>query len=302
MAKPIVPGDTTTVCDSVHVTFNKTVNPIFSANCVECHNSALASGNIDLTKYADIARIAANGRLMGTIEHKLGFSAMPKNRNKLSICDIAKIRKWVSDTTFIPPSGGIPCNTDTVYFNMELLPILVSSCAKSNCHDAISHLGDVILTDYNNVLQTGGVNPFNPGASNLYLVLSGNGVDNIMPPPPDSLLPNSQIQMVNKWISQGAKNLRCDNMPCDTVNFTYTATIWPIIQDNCKGCHTGASAGGGVQLVDYATIKASGQSGKLYRTITHDNGVSPMPKNGSILPNCYIIQIRKWIAQGMPSK
>jgi len=298
------PIDTTTVCDSVNVTFLGTVWPILQANCVGCHNSSSSeNGNIDMNKYADIARIASSGQLMGSIDHKSGYSAMPKNGNKLSICDIARIRRWIADTTFAPPvdTGGIACNPDTIYFNMDLLPILVSSCAKSNCHDATSHKEGVILTDYNNVMQTGGVNPFNPGGSKLYRVITNNGED-IMPPPPDSPLTAAQIQMVNKWISQGAKNLHCDNMPCDTVNVTYTGTIWPIILDNCKGCHTGASAGGGIQLVDYATIKASGQSGKLYGSITHTSGYSPMPKNGAMLPNCYIIQIRKWIEQGMPSK
>jgi mono/diheme cytochrome c family protein len=108
--------------------------------------------------------------------------------------------------------------------------------------------------------------------------------------------------MVNKWISQGAKNLVCDNMPCDTTGFTFTLSILPVIQDYCKGCHSGASAGGSIQLVDYTTIKAAAQSGTLYGTITHAFGYSAMPKFGDKLPNCYIVQIRKWIAQGMPAK
>lgn len=301
IAKPLDPGDTTKACDSVNVTFNGSVSSIIQAKCVDCHNSTLTGGNIDLTKYTDIARISVSGQLMGAIEHRSGFSAMPKNGNKLTVCEIAQIRRWIADTTFTPPSGGIPCNPDTVYFNMDLLPILVSSCAKSNCHDAASHKEGVILTDYNNAIQTGGVKPFNPGGSKLYTVITGNGED-IMPPATDSPLTSDQIQMVSRWIAQGAKNLHCDNMPCDTVNITYAGTIWPIIQDNCKGCHTGASAGGGIQLVDYTTIKAAGQSGKLYGSITHASGFSPMPKNGARLPDCYIIQIRKWIASGMLSK
>jgi mono/diheme cytochrome c family protein len=295
------PSDTTTVCDSVNVTFPGTIWPIFQANCIGCHNSASSNnGSIDLNKYEDIARIASSGQLMGAIEHKTGYSAMPKNGLKLSVCAIAQIRRWIADTTFAPP-GGIPCNPDTVYFDMDLLPILTSSCAKSNCHDAASHKEGVILTDYNNVMQTGGVNPFNPGGSNLYRKIIDNGED-IMPPAPDSPLSADQIQMVYKWIMQGAQNLHCDNMPCDTVNVTYTSTIWPIIQNNCKGCHTGANAGGGIQLVDYGTIKTAGQNGSLYGTITHSPGHSPMPKNGAMLPDCYIKQVRKWIDLGFPSK
>jgi mono/diheme cytochrome c family protein len=297
------PGDTTTVCDSVNVSFPGSVMPILQANCVACHNSTSSdNGNIDLNNYDDVARVASSGQLMGAIEHRTGYSKMPKNGIKLSICSIAKIRKWIADTTFLPiDPGGIPCDPDTVYFNMDLLPVLVSSCAKANCHDAISHKEGVILTDYNNVMATTNVRPFNPNNSKLYKVITDNGED-IMPPPPDSPLDASQMQMVYKWISQGAKNLSCDNMPCDTINVTYTATIWPIIQDNCKGCHSGASAGGGVQLIDYSTIQAAGASGKLYGSITHGNGYAPMPKNGAMLPDCYITQIRKWIELQYPSK
>jgi mono/diheme cytochrome c family protein len=297
------PSDTITLCDSINVSFPGTVWPILQANCVGCHNSTSSeNGNIDMNNYADIARIASSGQLIGAIEHTYGHSAMPKNGNKLSVCSIAKIRRWIADTTFTPVDpGGIPCNPDTVYFNMDLLPILISSCAKSNCHDAASHKEGIILTDYNNVLQTGGISPFNPDGSKLYRKINDNGED-IMPPPPDSPLSANQIQLVYKWISQGAKNLHCDNMPCDTVNITYTSTIWPIIQDNCKGCHTGASAGGGVQLIDYNTIKSAGQSGKLYGSITHSTGFAPMPKNGAMLPDCNLTQMRKWIEKGMPSK
>lgn len=299
IAKPVI-----TLCDSVNVSFNRSVNPVFQSKCVSCHNSTTAGGNIDLSKYSDIARVALSGQLMGSIEHKSGFSPMPKNADKLTVCDIAQIRKWIADTTFTNPTGGIPCNPDTIYFKMDLLPILSSGCAKSNCHDVITHKEGIILTDYMNVLQTGGVNPYNPGGSRLYQAISGSGggdKEGIMPPPPDSPLTTDQIGMVYKWIAQGARNLHCDNMPCDTINITYTATIWPIIQDNCKGCHTGASAGGGIQLIDYATVQSSGQSGKLYGSVTHASGYQPMPKNGAKLPDCYIIQIRKWIEQGMPS-
>lgn len=297
------PDDTTTVCDSVNVTFAGTVWPILAAKCVSCHNNTSGNnGNIDLNKYEDIARIAVSGQLMGAIEHRAGYSAMPKGGNKLSVCDIAKIGRWIADTTFTPPDPtGIPCDPDTVYFNMDLLPVLVSSCAKSGCHDAASHQEGVILTDYNNVMATADINPFNPNNSKLYEAITEDG-DDIMPPPPDAALTADQIQMVYKWIAQGAKNLHCDNMPCDTVNITYSGTIWPIILDNCKGCHTGASAGGGIQLVDFASIKAAGESGKLYGSITHATGYSAMPKNGAMLPDCYITQVRKWIESGYPSK
>ena len=40
--------------------------------------------------------MALNGKLMGTINHASGFSAMPKGGAKLSNCQIAVVQKWVT--------------------------------------------------------------------------------------------------------------------------------------------------------------------------------------------------------------
>jgi hypothetical protein len=219
----------------------------------------------------------------------------------LSDCDIAKLRKWISDTTFVNPPEGIPCDPDTVYFEMDLLPIFLSACAKSGCHDGSDNEAPR-LTDYTTIMQAG-VKPGNPGGSKIYKVLVTSDTEDRMPYPPGSPpLPDSQIAMIYKWIMQGAQNLHCDNMPCDTTSVTYTGTIWPIIQNNCYGCHSGASPGGGILLQDYTTVKAAAQSGKLYGSIAYQQGYVRMPKNGSQLPGCYIREVKKWIDLGMPAK
>src|SRR5688500_13456166 len=48
--------------------------------------------------------------------------------------------------------GGTPCDPNLVYFDMVILPILKSNCAKSGCHDAITHQEGIILDSYENVM------------------------------------------------------------------------------------------------------------------------------------------------------
>jgi hypothetical protein len=42
-------------------------------------------------------------------------------------------------------------------------------------------------------------------------------------------------------------------------------------------------------------------NGKLMGVISHAVGFKPMPNGGNKLPDCKIIQIRKWIEVGAPN-
>lgn len=104
---------------------------------------------------------------------------------------------------------GNPCHPDTVYFNRDVLPLLLSSCAYSGCHDAATALDGVILNNYENVIQTADVRPGNPNGSDLYEVLIEDNPSKRMPLGQDPWS-NDKIELVRKWILQGAKNLSCD--------------------------------------------------------------------------------------------
>jgi hypothetical protein len=93
---------------------------------------------------------------------------------------------------------------------------------------------------------------------------------------------------------------------CDTTNVTYSGTIFPIINDNCISCHSGAAPTGGLLLEDYATISnqaqiPAGQAGSLYGAISHADGNSPMPQNENPLSDCDILKVKKWIDAGTPN-
>ena len=82
-------------CDSTNVKYSVNIAAIMSGNCTGCHSASIASGGITLDTYSGVAAVGQNGQLMGGI---LGTLArMPQTGNPLSSCDIAKIRKWISD-------------------------------------------------------------------------------------------------------------------------------------------------------------------------------------------------------------
>jgi len=301
---PEPPGPTD--CDTSNVTYPGTVYPILNQYCISCHSGANPSGGLDFTDYNQFAFVAQNGALLGAIKHLQGYSPMPKDAAMLDSCRIRQIEIWIRDTTFSPPPDTThPCDPDTIYFEMDVLPILNSSCAKSGCHDATAQEG-VRLDSYAAVMASDVVRPGNPGNSELYEKINETDPEDIMPPPPDAPLDATQKEIIRKWIAQGAQNLYCDEM-CDTVNVTFSGTIWPeIISTYCLGCHSGASASGGIHLENHSQVAVAasipaGQAGSLWGAVTHASGNSAMPKNQPQLSDCKITQIRKWIDAGTPN-
>ncbi len=83
-----------TGCDTTIVTYSASVNPVLTAYCVGCHSGANAPLGVNLETYPNVK--LQTGKLFGSVNHSPGFIPMPKNENKLSDCNIAKIRKWVA--------------------------------------------------------------------------------------------------------------------------------------------------------------------------------------------------------------
>ena len=89
----------TATCDTVNVTFSASVLPVLKTYCVGCHSSASPSAGIDLSTYAAVKVYAANGRLMGSITHAIGYKPMPSSTSKLGACEINQIKAWVTKGT-----------------------------------------------------------------------------------------------------------------------------------------------------------------------------------------------------------
>ena len=84
-------------CDTLNVTYTLTIVPILEANCTNCHNQQIPSGQVILDNYTDLYKSVENGSFEGTVNHYSGFPPMPQNRGKLSDCKLSKINIWLRD-------------------------------------------------------------------------------------------------------------------------------------------------------------------------------------------------------------
>ncbi len=84
-----------------------------------------------------------------------------------------------------------------------------------------------------------------------------------------------------------------------TGTVSYAQKIVPMFQQNCYSCHNSSFPSGGIVMGTYATDKAIAQNGKLYGSVNHAAGYSPMPKGMAKMTNCQIATIKKWIDSGM---
>src|SRR5687767_2743353 len=98
-----------------------------------------------------------------------------------------------------------------VCFESEILPLFISNCAKSGCHDATSRRDGYVLDSYDNLFKKDGrterdnIRPGRPEDSELYEVLFETGNDK-MPPPGNADLTIDQKNLIARWIREGAKN------------------------------------------------------------------------------------------------
>lgn len=196
------------------------------------------------------------------------------------------------------PQQSTSCSPDSVYFQQQVLPIFISNCAMSGCHDQSTHKEGLILSSYSTIMSSGTVIPFKPGSSKAYKLIMENNIGDRMPPLPASALTPEQKDLIYKWILQGAINNACQGN-CDSSLFTYAAAIKPIITNKCQGCHSGsAPGGGGIDLTSYINVKFKVDDGKLWGSVNHMPGYSAMPKGGQKLTDCELGQIKKWIDAG----
>ena len=236
----------------------------------------------------------------------IGFgSALPSCKHTLMV-DVDD-PGMPGDTTVTNPGDttamGTPCDPEVIYFERDVLPLFISNCAFSDCHDAASAQDGVVLDSYQNVINTGDIEPFDLSDSEVYEVITEDDPDKRMPPPPRNALTTDQIDIIAGWILQGAKNLTCDEDAgeCDTDMVSFAMDIQPVLQNNCVGCHRGASANGGVDLSNYAGVRTAANSGRLYGAVARLEGFVPMPQGGDPLPACNVAQIGAWVDAGAPN-
>lgn len=299
------------ISDLPEICFYGDVLPIFMNNCAKpgCHDNG-GGENFNLNNYSEISLHITPGdaeasHLYQSIISKWGENKMPPDR-PLPIESRTKIRLWIdqgaletscADTTGNGSNGNPEAFIARACFTRDIQPLIISYCATTGCHDAISHKEGYNLTSYNAVRNI--VSPGNPGISKLFSVITLTGGENKMPPAGIPQLSVAAIDSIRKWITYGALNETCGES-CDTINpVTFSGTIWPLINTTCRGCHSGTTASGGIQLVSYTSVAAAASSGMLIKSL-HGTGVTRMPPAGS-LPACRIRQFEIWVNNGFPN-
>ena len=88
------------VCETADLTYNNDIASIINSNCATagCHNAdAAANATFPMTDFAEVTVAVGFDRIVGAISHSNGFSAMPKNGDKLDQCVIDKVTQWIAD-------------------------------------------------------------------------------------------------------------------------------------------------------------------------------------------------------------
>ena len=205
--------------------------------------------------------------------------------------------------TISPPGGtgsGVFCDPDSIYFQNRILPILISNCTESGCHNEIDRKEGVILTSYQNLMSTvEKVTNNNWDKNELMKALLDDNPEDRMPYG-KAPLPQAQINLIAAWIQQGAKNNGCNENygNCETANVKYSTFVQPLVQARCQGCHSGTAPQGGISLATYANVKTLAANGKLYAAVTRP--VNWMPNGGAKLDDCTLDKLKAWIDAGAP--
>jgi len=190
----------------------------------------------------------------------------------------------------------VECDPDSVYFEQQILPLLISNCAVPGCHDQATDDNDHIqITSYATLMASGTVQD-----GDFWEALTEDDPDKVMPRPPQSPLTPDQLALINQWIQQGFPNNSCDDA-CDTVNVTYSGTVFPLVQSHCLGCHSGPQPQGGLDYSSWGVLNNVAMDGRLAGAVQHQSPFAFMPPSGPMLDDCKINQILAWIADGAPN-
>jgi len=196
----------------------------------------------------------------------------------------------------------LPMNLRTsapgICFETDVLPVFISNCAKSGCHDANSHKGGYVLDNYQDIVKKGIV-PGNSAASVIWESVAISTFDVKKMPENAPGLSAGQLDVIKQWIVAGAVDSGSCSNNCDSNNFTYSGAIAPMIALYCVGCHNSTGAAGG-SLEDYNSVYAAAINGKLTGDISHLAGYNAMPLGGLQLSDCEIAQVTRWVAAGAP--
>lgn len=86
--------------------------------------------------------------------------------------------------------------------------------------------------------------------------------------------------------------------PCDITSATYSLDVLPLMRDYCYRCHGTDTRFGGVFLEGYSNVASYAKNDILGHVLRGTDGFTIMPNDGVLMPECDILTIEQWIAEG----
>lgn len=295
------------------VCFDKEIFPIIQTSCGKpgCHISGATEG-FDASNYQSILNSVKPGDPRGSVLYKVITNinsenmmppGQPLTKEQRMIIEVWIAQGAAETICNEGTNGGGGNGSDSICFVQHILPLFISNCAMSSCHDGLSQEDDDLyaLNSFSSIRSH--VSPGNPLNSDVYRAVNGLGED-FMPPPPKSPLTATQKEILRKWISDGALNSDCPDALCDTSGtISFASFVKPIIDNYCVSCHNSTVTNGGVNLNGYAQVSMYANSIRngtplLVGTIRQMTGFKAMPPSIR-LDDCSIRTIELWINQGI---
>jgi mono/diheme cytochrome c family protein len=203
------------------VDFVREVYPIFKESCISCHGPDKQKGKyridsrVGAFKDTDYGPTIVAGKseqsslihmVAGLVEEMLmpPPSDKPGQSEPLTREQIGVLRAWI-DQGAEWPDGPVDVERP-VTFASDVQPVFASSCG--SCHGADAPKGGFNALALAAVLKGGTgygavIIPGDPKKSSLITIISG--LDGDLPVPDKHKLSAKQIELVKRWIAQGAK-------------------------------------------------------------------------------------------------
>ena len=151
---------------------------------------------------------------------------------------------------------GCALEAETVDFVRDVQPLLKVRCQR--CHSATTRKGGLDLSTSAGLLrgsESGRVLvPGKPSESRLWEVLH----EGEMPPPGNQALTESQVELLERWIAQGAT---LGDTPPNRETSLNQHDVLPILLLRCVTCHGRQKQEGGLDLRSRAAMLKGGESG-----------------------------------------
>lgn len=232
--------------------------------------------------------------------------------------------------------SSIPLPGEPIDFSRHVLPIFEERC--NTCHSSphekngktINPKAGVVLDDHASIIKGNAsgsiVEAGKPEDSIIYEVITLSEDDDLFMPPKGGPLDSEQIDIIKRWIIEGAKEsadgggvmVGTGTLPRDDEPVSFDRHIMPLFQDRCMECHAAPYVNNGRTIKPRAGLRldthesvmkgnldgpivesGNPEESTLYYVVTlGEDEAEIMPPKGKPLSDDQIVMIKRWILEG----